>query len=479
MRSIQFFIVFILCVVPFGVRASGSLEISEIMYDPSGTDTNREWVEVHNTSDSNASLVGVTFATDGVASTHHSLAPVSGSTIPALGYAVLVQNADAFTKDYPGYAGLIFDSSWTGLTTSTPKTLVLFDQSGDISDQVTYNPSLGGSNDGNSLQKNSTGSWVASTPTPGASLGVESPIVLDDESDSTTSVTTTSTPQSNVASFSQTKTVEKAHLVLTVPKTGVSGIPVAMNTQAFGDDGSARSIGSFYVSFGDGSADDGTRPRSLTHTYIESGTYIVVYEYRFNPNADDPDLVTRSTIEITDPEVSLTITSAKSIRLTNTNTRELDVSGWRIVDTAQKATFNFTLPRGTKILAGHTIQIPTSVSAFAGPIDTHLVLELPSGIVVRQGSVATRVSQNTTASQSTVSKSTTKKKKTLHTSVSATANEDISKPDVSESAPQTHSFIPYILGCIGIVVGASIALVRSKFFDSKKTASSDDIQIIE
>ncbi len=147
--------------------SSGGLVISEIMYDPAGSDSNREWIEVYNSGSSGIDLAGHYLLTDGLSSSHHGLAAQGSSVIPAGGYAVIVQTVDGFKGDYPAFSGLIFDSSWTGLTATAGKTLAIIDSGSAVLDTVTYDPTIGATNDGNSLQRNASGTWATATPTPG------------------------------------------------------------------------------------------------------------------------------------------------------------------------------------------------------------------------------------------------------------------------------------------------------------------------
>ena len=138
------------------VLAANGLSISEIMYDPPGSDDKREWVEVYNAGPANVDLSGHYILTDGLSSTHHALVAQGSSVVPAGGYAVIVQDVVGFMGDYPGYAGLIFDSSWSGLTTTVGKTIAIVDGQSNVLDSVTYDPTIGGANTGDAPDASST-----------------------------------------------------------------------------------------------------------------------------------------------------------------------------------------------------------------------------------------------------------------------------------------------------------------------------------
>ncbi len=143
--------------------------INEIMYDPQGADSGREWIEIYNNEPNSINLTDWKFVTDN--SNHGLNAPPQnggqGSLIISPNeYIILAQDAFKFLEDYPGYTGTIIDSSWTDLTNSIEHTLKLKDSNQTIINESTYNPNLGANNNGNSLQICS--SWTEKSPTPGS-----------------------------------------------------------------------------------------------------------------------------------------------------------------------------------------------------------------------------------------------------------------------------------------------------------------------
>src|ERR1035437_4243734 len=100
-KIILFLAVIFLFSVSHAARAE--MVINEIMYDPSGTDTNREWVEVYNSGGSAVDLSQWFFFSD---NTKHSLTPKTSSSLATGEYAVIVQDSVKFAIDWPNFSGL-------------------------------------------------------------------------------------------------------------------------------------------------------------------------------------------------------------------------------------------------------------------------------------------------------------------------------------------------------------------------------------
>lgn len=146
--------------------AAAQVVFSEIMYDlPSGSDSGREWVEVHNID---ATAVDITDFTLYENDTNHRIVPVSGGDTLAPGaYAVIADKPDKFLTDWPQYSGALFDSAFS--LNNSGETLTLKNASSTL-DSVLYVSAQGASGDGNSLNREDSGAWVARKPTPGAPL---------------------------------------------------------------------------------------------------------------------------------------------------------------------------------------------------------------------------------------------------------------------------------------------------------------------
>ena len=124
---------------------SAQVVIDEIMYDVSGADSGREWIEIENVG-SAAVAVSASAWKFFEGGTNHELKLFQGSASIA------------------GFSGTIFDSAFS--LSNSGETLAIKISSTTVADQVTYSSSSGGSGDGKSLQKIGS-DWKTSAPTPG------------------------------------------------------------------------------------------------------------------------------------------------------------------------------------------------------------------------------------------------------------------------------------------------------------------------
>ncbi len=478
--------------------ASGGISFTEIMYDPAGTDTNREWIEVYNAGSSPVDISNYVLQTDGASSSHHVLAPQSGSSVPAGGYAVIVQNPDSFKADYPNFAGLIFDSSWTGLTATSGKTLLILDGLGAVLDQVTYDPNVGGNNDGNSLQKNASGAWVAAVPTPGAGSSggaASTATVTTSDGGSSTGGGLAAPDTSSVASNAKPVAPPRMQAALIVQKEAVTGITISISTRVIGLAGEYRGFGTFHYALGDGTAYDSKTPEAFEHTYEFPGTYVVSFEYRSNPYLHDPDITARATIAVIDSSVVISgVSSAGAVSLMNNGDDEIDMSKWSIVSFSDdNVRFAFTIVPGTILLPGKTIILPqkTTNLVFATPPNVEIVL--PSGAISAMfGTVSSPViaSTQTEIAPVTSGESASANEYPHSQAMLAGASYGASQenPDIglagnaigaagdeSPAAPKktTRSLIPYIIALLGIIIGSVIAVRKFSVVSSQETSEEE------
>jgi hypothetical protein len=151
--------------------------ISEIMYNPLGSDTDREWVEIYN----NGSAVNLSEWKFLEANVNHGLTLVNGSFV-VNDYAVIVDDASVFLGDYPTFNGTLFDSSFS--LSNTGETIALVDENVNVVDNLTYSSSVGANGNGMTLVRDNVTFLLiegnVSGGSPGSkSLGLQSEILSD------------------------------------------------------------------------------------------------------------------------------------------------------------------------------------------------------------------------------------------------------------------------------------------------------------
>lgn len=91
--------------------AYAEILITEIMYDPEGSDTGREWVEIMNDGNTSVSLQEYRFLE--ADTRHHIKEGVGGVVLEAGAVAVIVQDSAQFKNEFKQYQGQVFLSSFS------------------------------------------------------------------------------------------------------------------------------------------------------------------------------------------------------------------------------------------------------------------------------------------------------------------------------------------------------------------------------
>lgn len=151
----KFFFLFLLVIV--SKIALADVLINEIMYNPQGSDSGHEWLEIYSSGE--VDLSGWKFFED---ETNHGLTLINGTWV--IGYAVIVDEYDVFLSDYQSFNGTLLDSSWTSLS-NLGEYIVIKNENLEIVDGINYSTEFANGN-GKSLSL-INGSWVEADPTPG------------------------------------------------------------------------------------------------------------------------------------------------------------------------------------------------------------------------------------------------------------------------------------------------------------------------
>lgn len=363
------FVVFVFA--PFNVNAK--IIINEIMYDPEGTDTGREWIEIYNDGGVDIDLATERLNENGVNHTFKSFNTPT-AILGAGKYAIVADSPEKFLLDYTNYSDLLIDSAFS--LNNTGEALSIVDADGNVIDTVTYSSEWGAGGNGNSLQKNS-GVWIPGEVT----LAKENVTVPADESDegnsgstttstssSSTSSTSTSSSSSGSSSTSSSGSSHSSQSVLTSYKPKVA-LEIGIGRDRIGfintpvsfhaNHNQEKSTGVKYLwSFGDGDSATGKR---VEHTYYSGGEYNVVT----NASQSGEQAVSRIKVSIREPELTILASNRGKlvdILLENNSKFEVNVGGFEISKSDGEGKNTFIFPQDTIINSGKAVNIMGEIS---------------------------------------------------------------------------------------------------------------------
>ncbi len=111
-----------------------AVEITNVMYDPPGSDVGHEWVEVTNKGEGSVDLSTYKFREGGV---NHKLTLASGMpTLSAGASAIIASDPATYTSDHPNNTESVFKSSFS--LSNTGETLSIVNASGTIESTMSY-----------------------------------------------------------------------------------------------------------------------------------------------------------------------------------------------------------------------------------------------------------------------------------------------------------------------------------------------------
>ncbi|MBP9763151.1 MAG: lamin tail domain-containing protein [Candidatus Pacebacteria bacterium] len=308
-----------------------AMKINEIMYDVSGTDTGREWIEIYNDTSADVDFSGWKILESAV---NHTVKLILGnSIIPAGGYAIIADNDQNFLADNPTFSGILFDSVFS--LTNTGETLALINSSGTKINEINYTDSLGAKGDGNSLQLHE-GFLLSAIPTISAKNNTESSTPQKLESNATTSQNTsviTISSHSSPASIVEVKEVPGFEISIGRERLASIKTPVIFEAKTIEKYGLNRI--KYLWNFGDGNQE---RNKKVEHYYKNEGLYNVV----LNAVSGINHAVARTIVHVKKPNIALEI-KENGIELNNLDINELNVGLWKLKSEDQNIEFTFPL----------------------------------------------------------------------------------------------------------------------------------------
>ncbi len=339
-----------------------SVEISEIMYNPEGSDTNHEWVEIYNNGPSVDITTWHFFEND----IHHGLYPEEFSSLGNGERALIVKDI-ATAKSELG-SGIHYIKSSFSLN-NTGETIAVSDENKNIIDTYSYNADDGANGDGQSLQYLNS-SWNAGSPTPGILNHISA---ISSDSSANTNPSNSSNNNSSSENLNITDKKKKDDEPYYIPNLEVSGVIVAQSdfdikaeaifvknnkkTREFG--------GYYYINFGDGNILESDKHIDTTYRYRNAGNYTLVFEYyeskfAFKHGAE-PDVLLMKNISVIEHNLEIaSVNGFDGVVLKNSTNAMIDISNWKIIWNNH----HYNFPRYSYINAGETTHVLFSTLGF-------------------------------------------------------------------------------------------------------------------
>lgn len=331
-------------------HAASQLLISEIHYNPVGTDDKHEYVEVCNVGTDAQDIANYKLFES---SSNHGLTLNRGSsTLGTNSCAVFVTDPVTFMADYPSFSATLFDTSFS--LSNTGEALILRDGNLADVDGISFTSSMGGNGDGTTLHRSGS-TFTAGAASPGSEAGlVGNPTGTGTTGTGTTNTDTNTTPADtttppSVTTIFHTVTIEPpAQLfVRTLPTiTTASGSVVTFSAEVYNAKGGVEDAQYAWV-YGDGMRDATVQSSSkASHVYKRAGEYeAVVTATKSGLSAE-----ARVRVVVTDSPLALSLLDDdRDVEIENTGTVPVDMTGMRLTFT-HNTTQTYTFPDKTRIL---------------------------------------------------------------------------------------------------------------------------------
>lgn len=343
-----------LSVLLAGIIQAQALVISEVMSNPTGEDSGREWIEIYNETDEPLDVSRLTVSIKG--GTPIAVSAVSTSaTMEPHAYAIIasiLSNSSPQTRfldaeiGYPSYAGVLLKvaKSIALVNTGTSSIDIKLDNV-TVATLASYSPAK---DEGTTLSL-VDGRYVAGKPTPGeANQAADVSVQIVNATTTDTQVTI---PQ---------MTPPTADIVIYMPedKVAVAGAESEFSVFSMTRAGKPLNDLRYSWAFGDGGQGTGS---STKYAYVYSGRYIAQVEATSATVAGKG----RMTVRVIPPD--LTIVSFGSgkygsyVEIRNPNSYDIDLSQWML--TVDGAAFPF--PRNTLLPANNTTRFSGVAMGFA------------------------------------------------------------------------------------------------------------------
>lgn len=411
MRVKTYFIISSLLIVfPLSVFAS-SVVINEVMFDPEGSDTGGEWIELYNGSNEQVNISGWEIYPDGIG----YITIPNGFLIDAKKFMLVHLRSEgnssgtdiyqtAASSNMSNTSGSVALFSAGSRGKDTIKSFVQWGKGGETWESSAGDAGLwekgtfvdvGSFSEGNSLVLQQDGimsggknAWrISRVPTPKAVNTGVSALSSPSPSASVSSLPSSSSESPLPSAVSRVSPIKTIKAYAGEDISSMVGVMLEFSAHAKGiNDELVDSSARFSWNFGDGETQEG---RNASHTYRVLGTYSAGLHVSLGEYAASdyvrvqirPNLVA---------VMNVVVGADGFMRLANASDIDVDISGWSIKDNKGHV---FIIPPHTQMSRRGDIAIMNSVSGLLQePTSLPLNIFYPNGIVALVYSATTSIS---------------------------------------------------------------------------------------
>ncbi len=346
-----------------------SVSLQEIMYNPEGSDTNREWIEILNDGSSIDISSWYLYEND----TYHGLYPDGFTTLGQGERALIVKDIATAQAELGSHKFIKASFSLN----NTGETLILANDQKNTVDSVAYSSNMGANGDGRSLQRVQS-IWIAATPTPGSENSgnnTQQDNTIEDNNQNDDGVNKDSATTQMINPFYTAQ--------LSVPSVILAQSDFILHADVSYTDENKKTTrklgGYYYLNFGNGDSFVSNKRIDMHYRYRLSGDYIVSFEYYHSKLSfdmgEDPDAFVQKTIHITQHNIEiLSVDSFKGVVLKNNTSQVVQLDGWKIVWNK----YVYTFPRRSYLAGGNTMPVLFRTLGFYPKVDLQHPLNLLS-----------------------------------------------------------------------------------------------------
>lgn len=336
-KRIKYSIVLLAVFFSFFNLAYASLEITEIMYNPDGTDTNREWVKIHNNGNDTVTIIpgradsAWRFSDDVDGNELHLIN--DELIIEPNTYAILASDKNTFISEYTEFNGPVADTSmslsnisgtvriWNG---SNPRNLI-------ASKEYPYsdNPIVNENNDTNSTSNSD---------------------------DIISSILISNNPNDE-------SKVYKITTKIISPKIVTAGVPFTIDNSTTGINKEKIILGKFVWNFGDGMTKEGNTSPPFPYIYQYPGDYVLTLAYSDSTFDTVPDTTDRLVVKVIPAGIVISSVGTPIdpfIEIENNSNYEMSLRGWIIKGNIH----SFVIPEGMVVLPNKKLKLSPKITGF-------------------------------------------------------------------------------------------------------------------